>query len=283
MENNGYAAAVIVAVYNNWPWLRHILEALQRQTAGDFEVLIADDGSSADFTQKIKHWTQKNPGLKVAHLWQPDEGFRKTRMLNRCVLHTSAPRIIFLDGDCIPHPEFVSDHLRLLRKGLVVAGRRVDLFPSISRQLEDDLPLPDDFFAHLPAEMWRRRNQTEGSPLRPIRRALRYPIIPLLPHLFGQKRGILGCNFSVMRDDILSVGGFDSRFEDPGWGEDVDLEARMKRAGFKIRKFSNHCLVAHRFHRRLDQSSPRNIALFEENNRNAVTRTPFGTDLLQNP
>lgn len=45
--------SVIVAVYNNFKWLRLILDAMRMQTYHDFEVIIADDGSSQDNVTKI--------------------------------------------------------------------------------------------------------------------------------------------------------------------------------------------------------------------------------------
>ena len=44
--------------------------------------------------------------LDVRHVWQPEEGFRKARLLNRAALAAVRRLPVFLDGDCVPRTRF---------------------------------------------------------------------------------------------------------------------------------------------------------------------------------
>lgn len=59
--------SVIVAVYNNFKWLRLILDAMRMQTYHDFEVIIADDGSSQDNVTKIRGYINSHPEIRILH------------------------------------------------------------------------------------------------------------------------------------------------------------------------------------------------------------------------
>jgi len=49
----------------------------------------------------------------------------------------------------------------------------------------------------------------------------------LLKKLNTKKKGIVGCNFSLHKEDFLSVNGFDNRYDIPSIGEDTDIEYRL--------------------------------------------------------
>ena len=42
-------------------------------------------------------------------------------------------------------------------------------------------------------------------------------------YLKGEPR-IVGCNFSLYRETIEKINGFDENYEGPGFGEDADIE-----------------------------------------------------------
>jgi hypothetical protein len=45
--------------------------------------------------------------------------------------------------------------------------------------------------------------------------------------LHGKKRGLLGCNFSIHKSDLVAINGFDELYAGPGFGEDADIEYRL--------------------------------------------------------
>ena len=90
---------VVVATYE-WPAaLDVVLRALSEQRDRPFQVVVADDGSGDDTAAVVERWGRE---LAVRHVWQPQEGFRKARLLNRAILAATGDYLIFLDGDCVP-------------------------------------------------------------------------------------------------------------------------------------------------------------------------------------
>jgi glycosyltransferase involved in cell wall biosynthesis len=116
---------LIIAVYNAVRYLEYILGALQRQSRQDFEVIVADDGSGPGIGRLIETG-QSRYSFPIKHLWQADSGFRKNAMLNKAIMASQTDYLIFIDGDCVPHHDFVHDHFS--HRGLknVLCGRRVN-------------------------------------------------------------------------------------------------------------------------------------------------------------
>ena len=117
--------SILLATYN-WPQaLKLCLESLATQTEQDFEVIIADDGSTESTKQMIDAFKATSP-YPITHLWQEDLGFRKTQILNRAIDAAQGDYLIFLDGDCLVQPDFVDRHRLLAQPGYLVTGSRVN-------------------------------------------------------------------------------------------------------------------------------------------------------------
>lgn len=265
-------ASLIIAFYNNTRYLALIFEALKRQTERDFEVIIADDGSNPDSVKIVDRLISEAP-FPVNHVWHEDKGWRKNIILNKSVVAAKSDYIIFLDGDCIPHHKFIAEHTSMSTHGTVVAGRRVQLTHVLSEAVTPRIISSGRLHSYvMPRMLWagikgEERHVDEG--LRMTNKTMR--------RLFMNKRrrGILGCNFSMYKEDLMKVNGFDERFLLPGTGEDTDLEERLNRVGIFCRVESHHITVYHRKHKREDLINE-NVALYEENNRNNVSWTPYG-------
>jgi hypothetical protein len=76
--------------------------------------------------------------------------------------------------------------------------------------------------------------------------------------------------------DILTVNGFDERFKHPGTGEDTDLNSRLFRAGIKTISKKHLLTIYHIYHKKFNLTYQPNADLWEENNINQVTYTPYG-------
>ena len=265
--------SLIIMVYNDIRTLTLTFESLKTQTEKDFEVIIADDGSRPEFVSKLNTLIAEAP-FKVKHIWHEDKGWRKEIVMNKAIVAAESDYLIFIDGDCIPHKKFIEDHLRFAQYGKVVGGRRVMLTKEVTDSLTPELFASGKAHRYiLPRVLW-------GGLTKKVRHA--EEVIRLsngfLRHLFLNDRweGLLGCNFSMYKDDILEVNGFDERFTSPALGEDTDLEARLNRIGIYCKVERHIATVYHKWHIMDHSGTTDNNAIFNENNTNEVTWTPFG-------
>jgi GT2 family glycosyltransferase len=235
-------AAVIVSVYKDVQALRCILRALREQTGPRFQVIVSEDGQCQAMRQFIDAVRPRFPAL--IHLTQEDRGFRKTRALNRAVRAATADRLIFIDGDCVPHRRFVQNHLRYAGPKTVCAGRRVQLGPRLSLWLRNRparITVLQNRFCYLllaaALHLDGGRNYEIGL------------VSPLLQSLRGpDPRYILGCNFSCSKEDLLAINGFNEDYVQPGVGEDTDLEWRFQQAGVRLKSVRFVTPVYHLHH-----------------------------------
>lgn len=269
------AVTVIISVYNKWEWVELVLVALEIQSFTDFEVVIADDGSSAAFVDALKRYSAVSP-LSIQHVWHEDKGFRKTRILNGALKTAKGDYLIFIDGDCVPDRHFVADHWHNRQADTILAGRRVNLSPAVTttvtggRIREGYLSSPA-FYGQVWLDNFRKRGKHAEKSVRLPRFLHR-----LLPE---QSRGILGCNFSLHRDDLLGINGFDMRYEAPAFGEDTDIDVRLRWQGKKVKLLKFQAVQYHLYHKKLERASG-NDKIFAEVLEKKQAVTPYGLNEL---
>ncbi len=238
----GPKASVLIAVYNSVRQLEMVLAGFSRQSFREFEVIIADDGSGPEMRAFVEQFSRHSP-FSLRYLYQPDEGFRKCRILNQAVLASSSDYLIFIDGDCVPHKDFVSAHLKSREARTVLCGRRVDLSLQISSRMT-----PQDVLAAaldrvsirmlLDALMGRTRHLEEALPISNPKLCAWFH--RAMPKLFG-------CNYSLDRSLIEEVNGFNEDFTDY-WGEDTELEYRLRLSGARFKWVRHHAIQYHLYH-----------------------------------
>ena len=89
---------VIVSTYN-WPQaLECVLRSFMVQSAADFEVVVADDGSDSATLSMIN---ALRPALSypLQHVWQEDSGFRLAAIRNKAIVAARGDYIVFIDQD----------------------------------------------------------------------------------------------------------------------------------------------------------------------------------------
>ncbi len=239
-------ASVIVTTYNRPDALAIVLRGLAGQDDRDFEVLIADDGSRPDTAQLVQRLASGFPVL-LKHVWQVDKGFRAGAARNRACAQASGAYIIFIDGDCVPLPNFVSRHKLLAEQGWFVAGNRILLSETFtSEALSQALPLHQRSKLEWLRDRWRGR----------INRWL--PLLQLGNTSWRKKspqrwQGARTCNLALWREDFMAVNGFDEAYA--GWGhEDADLAVRLIRRGVQRKDGRFATAVMHLWHRENDRS-----------------------------
>jgi hypothetical protein len=90
-----------------------------------------------------------------------------------------------------------------------------------------------------------------------------------------KKRGLLGCNFSAYKEDLLDVNGFDERYELPSIGEDSDIQYRLELVDKAIVSLNNIAVQYHLYHK--PQERPHtNLELFEQVKQSRQAFTPYG-------
>jgi glycosyltransferase involved in cell wall biosynthesis len=239
-------AAVIVTTYNRPDALSAVLEGFREQDTGDFELLIADDGSTDETRQVVEAYARTAPH-PVRHVWQEDEGFRAGAARNRALAQTAADYIVFTDGDCVPPPFFVSRHLELAEPGYFLAANRMLLSESFTREVLE---------RRTPIHRWGAPRWLAAWARRDVNRALPLARVPDWPFRVGQPArwaGVKTCNLSAWRSDLARVNGFDERYS--GWGlEDSDLVIRLVHAGVKHKSARFAAPVFHLWHRENDRS-----------------------------
>ncbi len=237
--------AVIVTTYNRPDALAAVLDGYIAQVDSTFELLVADDGSTAETRELVAEYGAR-ASFPIRHVWQEDQGFRAAAARNRALAATEADYIIFTDGDCIPRHDFVSRHCALAERGSFLSGNRVLLSENFTlKALHENLHLHDWSTLRwlavrctgginrwlplltLPAGAWRNRSPQRWS-------------------------GVKTCNLSAWRSDLLRVNGLDESYE--GWGlEDSDLVIRLMHAGVKHKSARFSAPVFHLWHREADK------------------------------
>lgn len=266
-----FRASLIISFFKKIEFLRPVIESLQAQSEPNFEVIISDDGSPDDIVAEVKHLLEES-GLSYQYIWHEDNGWQKNIILNKSVVASRSELIIFIDADCILHPKFIEQHIFMSKPGYVRGGRRVNLSPRVSTKILDNMPAtgyygwPIIFDLITDSLAKKARDLEQGIYInnRFIRKILN-----------EKDRSIKGCNFSICKQDLLAVNGFDERFDQPAYGEDTDLEARLRRNGIQFLGIKNQAIQYHLYHKQLPRPDSNRI-IFEENNKLQVSFTPFG-------
>jgi len=254
--------SVLISTYNEPDRLALVLAALARQTRVPDEVFVADDGSGPETAEVVRRW--KAPvGCRSEHVWHEDRGFRKWAVSNEAVRRSSGEWLIFLDGDSIPHREFVRDHLLDAGRGDVLCGRRVKLGPSLSPRV--DLAMVESgelerlFGPALLGGLFSD-NERMGLGLR-LPRWLAHALHP-------RPRKLMGVNFSLSRRAFEAVNGWDEEW--PGRRGDRDLDLRLVRGGFRCAALIQRAIVYHLHHLERPNSDAIQSRVAEEERSNRV-------------
>jgi glycosyltransferase involved in cell wall biosynthesis len=263
--------AVIVPTYNRPDALAAVLEGYLAQDDLDFELIVADDGSTEATRNLVESYIARAP-FPMRHVWQEDQGFRLAAVRNRAVAATRAEYIIFTDGDCIPARHFVAAHKQLAEKGWFLSGNRVLVSEGFTREvLERQLPV-HAWRAGEWLRAWLRGAINRWIPL------IRLPDAGLRKATPDKWRGAKTCNLSLWREDLLKVNGVDESYS--GWGlEDSDLVIRLMHAGVRHKSARFAAPVFHLWHRENDRSQlPENQKRLDDLMRSTRVRAEQGID-----
>lgn len=224
--------SLLISTYN-WPEaLELVLESLAHQKQLPNEVLIADDGSTQE-TADLIHEFQRKISIPLKHIWHKDDGFRKAIILNKAVAKASGEYIIQIDGDCIMHPLFINDHLKLVKENTYLYGSRVNIIKAHVEQIITAKTVRFSVFSKC------LKNKT---------RNIHAPVLSKLYQSSSELSSkVRGCNFSFFKSDFIKVNGYNEAFK--GWGkEDSELAVRLLNNGVEGKRIRYRGIVYHIWH-----------------------------------
>lgn len=264
--------SAIVSTYNSPDWLEKVVVGFAAQTHRDFELVIADDGSGPETAERIEQLRERT-GLVIRHVWQEDDGFQKTRILNKAIREATGNYLVFTDGDCIPRADFLQVHSEYAEPGHYLSGGYYKLPMTTSRIItNDDVSSGRAFDAQ-----WLR---THGDNL-PFNKRWKLTatgrLSKFLNALTPTKPTWNGHNASGWRADIEAVNGFDERMQ--YGGEDVEMGLRLVNSGIKPKQIRYSAICIHLDHARgyvNETARQRNREIRRETISNSSTWTPFG-------
>jgi glycosyltransferase involved in cell wall biosynthesis len=200
----------------------------------DLEIVVADDGSQ-DETEAIVDRFRRTSRFNVIFTTHQHNGFQLARTRNDGVRASSAPYLVFLDGDCVAPGNHIAQHLRRRRPRTVMAGYCYYLDPVTSARFDD---------AAIEAHAFERWITT-GERRRLTRMDWKARFYALIRH--PRRPKLYGGDFGMWRRDFESVNGFNEEFT--GWGcEDDEFRIRLQRAGVCIRSILRWTRTFHLWH-----------------------------------
>jgi hypothetical protein len=231
--------SLIIACYNQADYLEKILYSILNQTFVQFEIVIADDGSGPEIAKIIQKFNGRFK-YPIQHVWHEDAGFRKTIIVNQAVLKSKSDYLIFIDGDCILHHQFIARHYLRGKKATVLSGRRIMLDEEISKGISAEQI--KKMLYEKPFFWWNHCKPKERK------RGFYLPFIFQILNFSGKDYWAFGSNFSVHKTDFVEINGYDQSIIGRGL-EDINLSQRFKLKGYKIKRLTYEALQYHLFHK----------------------------------
>ena len=255
--------SIIIPTYKDIQALELILDALKNQTYKNFEVIVAEDDDSVDTKNFLASY---GAVFNIKHYSQEDKGWRKAKAMNGAISIAKGDYLIFFDGDCIPYTTFVEAHVILSEKNRVLCGRRVNTGDLMTKKLRDKevsiSMIENNYLA-----FWK---QFKRDAARHIEQGIYFSpkcfLYAVLIKILDKKKSLVGCNFSVFKDDMLKINGFDESYPSGDVADDVDVEWRLNAIGVYNKSCRYAANLIHLNHPRKDrrEAHKNNYKLMQE-------------------
>lgn len=249
--------SVVISTYNSPEWLKKVIWGYNTQTYRNFEMVIADDGSRQDTFDLIEEM-KKEVFFPIIHVWHEDNGFQKSQILNKAILACTTDYIMMSDGDCIPRPDFVEQHIKFREEGYFLSGGYHKLPMELSKNITKE-----DIYSDLCFDVsWLKKNGMKASfknnkiDSTGLKSSILNVLTPTTPSWNGH-------NASGWKKDILAINGFDERMQ--YGGQDRELGERLVNYGIKPKQIRYSTVCLHLDH-------PRGYATPESINKNRNIR-----------
>ena len=235
-------ASVILTTYNSEAWLEKVIWGLSMQTENNFEIIIADDGSGPK-TKELLDALRPTLKMPLVHIWQEDNGFQKSQILNKAILASTTDYLIFTDGDCIPRKDFVATHLRYREKGYFLSGGYFMLPMGVSKLIsKEDIQQQNCFKAD-----WLLSKGLKKS-FKLSKLFAKGFLAKLLNAVTPTKPTWNGHNASGWKKDLVEINGFNQEMQ--YGGQDRELGERLFNKGIKSKQIRYSAICIHLDHAR---------------------------------
>lgn len=259
--------SIIIPTYKDPVALKLILEALEKQTYKNFEVIVAEDDNARETKELIENFIAS---YSIKHYSHPDHGNQKPVAVNASIRMSDGEYIIMIDGDTIPYSTFIESHVSLAEPKKGLCGRRVNLGDKVSSDLRNGIKSVSDiehaFFQHYKyLQDDNSRHLEQGIYLKPN---------SWLQKWLSKKDKnihIVASNFSCFKSDLLDVNGIDASLPYAPSRDDTDLEWRLKAVGVEMKscKFCANLLhLNHSRNERLSEDMENRKIIAEKQKRN---------------
>ncbi len=234
--------SVIFTTYNSVAWLEKVLWGFHYQTDNNFEVIVADDGSREETKEAIERF-KKNTHLEVQHVWQPDDGFQKCRIMNKALKAAKGDYVLFTDGDCIPRNDFVAVHRKHAEEGFYLSGGYFKLPMDISKRINRaDIETGRAFDSQ-----WLLDNGLKKTH-KISKLTARGWWAKFMNSVTPTNRTWNGHNASGWKKDLFDINGFDESMQ--YGGQDCELGYRLRHNGIKAKQIRYSAICVHLDHAR---------------------------------
>lgn len=234
--------SIIITTYNAPEWLEKVLIGFDHQRFTDFEVVIADDGSGQPTRDLVERY-RKKVKYPITHVWHEDEGFRKCTILNRAIIASTSDYLVFTDGDCIPHYDYMKVHAEQREKGYFLSGGYFKLPMNISRLIsEEDIRTGRCFDLK-----WLKKNGLPSS-IKNAKLFFNKGFTKVMNRITPTNASWNGHNSSGWKEDIIAVNGYNELMK---YGAlDRELGERLMNKGIKGKQIRFSAICVHLDHAR---------------------------------
>lgn len=203
--------SLIIPTYRREHLLVQTLQCAFKQDLPEYEIVVVDQTAThePETTEFLHNHADR---LKLIRLETPS----LTKARNVGIQSASGDILVFVDDDVSFEPSFLANHLKAHETGADVVAGRI---------LEDGCRIADTP-TWLSDSLRYSGSNTCAAP--------------------GKTNVITGCNFSISRRVVETIGVFDERFQGLATCEDNDYGLRAYRAGLAIRFVPEACLFHHR-------------------------------------
>lgn len=263
--------SVVVSTYNAEKWLENVLIGYSMQTYGNFELIVADDGSRPSTKELVDRYAADYP-VPLRHLWHEDQGYRRQEILNIAIMEADSDYIIMTDGDCIPRKDFVEVHAKYAQRGRFLSGGYCKLNMNASTAITKEDILTERCFD----VKWLKQFGKVGFSQK-LKLTADAAMASVLDSVTPTNPSFNNCNSSAFRDDMIAINGYDERMK--YGGPDREFGERLENRGVKGLQIRHKAICLHLDHARgykTPEGLAANLAIRKEVKEKKLDWTPFG-------